>query len=90
MTWMSRAAGRPWHQLGRRMSAGLERELGTKPGVSFEGARAADCSEEHVPDGIVSGDAITIPATPNLVVTHDVSGATAFWAEERVAVHRNP
>ena len=41
MTWMSRAAGRPWHQLGR-MSAGLERELGTKPGLSFEGARAAD------------------------------------------------
>ena len=42
MMWTSRAAGRPWLQVGRRMSAGLERELGTKLGTSLEGVRAAD------------------------------------------------
>ena len=42
ITCTSRAAGLPWHQFGSDMSAGLERELGTNPGVSFEGASAAD------------------------------------------------
>lgn len=31
MTWMSSAAGRPWHQVGRRMSASLDCEAGTTP-----------------------------------------------------------
>ena len=39
---MSRAAGQPWFQVGRRMSAGLERESGTRLGISLEGARVAD------------------------------------------------
>ena len=37
-----RAAGRQRLQLGGRMSAVLERELGTRLGASFVGARAAD------------------------------------------------
>ena len=41
VTWTSRAAGRPLLQTGRRMSAGLERESGTTPAASREGARAA-------------------------------------------------
>ena len=38
----STAAGRPRFQLGSRTSAGLTEESGTRLGVSFEGARAAD------------------------------------------------
>ena len=41
VTCMSRVAGRLQIQLGRRTSAGWEREPGTRR-VSFEGARAAD------------------------------------------------
>ena len=42
ITCTSKAAGRPLLQLGRRTSAGRDRELGTMPGDSLEGARAAD------------------------------------------------
>ena len=42
ITWTSNAAGRPQFQLGRRISAGRDRELGNRPGVSLVGARAAD------------------------------------------------
>ena len=39
---MSRAAGRPLDQFGRRTSAGRELDWDTKPGVSLEGPSAAD------------------------------------------------
>ena len=42
MTWTSNAAGRPRLQVGRKTSAGLERESGIKFGISLEGAKAAD------------------------------------------------
>ena len=42
MIWTSRAAGRPRLQVGRRMSAGLEFELGTRLATSLMGAKAAD------------------------------------------------
>ena len=42
ITEMSRAAWCPWLQLGRRMSAGHEQELGTIPEASLEGERIAD------------------------------------------------
>ena len=47
MTWTSSTAGRPLLQTGRRMSAGLERESGTTPAASREGARAADWAAEN-------------------------------------------
>lgn len=37
ITWTSRGAGRPQHQLGRRMSTGLASELETRFDVSFDG-----------------------------------------------------
>ena len=40
----SKAAGRPWRQVGSKMSAGRERESGTTPLASLEGAKAADCA----------------------------------------------
>ena len=42
MICTSRAAGRPWLQVGRRMSAGLELEQGIRLEASLVGASAAD------------------------------------------------
>ena len=42
ITCTSNAAGQPLLQLGRRTSAGRDRELGTRPGDSLEGASTAD------------------------------------------------
>ena len=48
------------------------------------------CREDHVSNGVVAGDAVTIATTPDLMVTEDGSSATAFRAGERVAVERDP
>ena len=42
MICTSRAADRPWCQLGRRMSAGRRNESGMTPEASLHGARAPD------------------------------------------------
>ncbi len=42
MTSTSKAVGRPRLQHGMKMSPGRACEPGSKPGVSLEGARAAD------------------------------------------------
>ena len=41
MTCILRAVGQPQLQLGRKMSAGLASELGTRLGISFDGTKAA-------------------------------------------------
>ena len=43
---MSKAAGRPLHQLGRNMSAGRDLMPGIRVGTSFRGASAADWAGE--------------------------------------------
>ena len=44
-----------------------------------------DSSENHVSNGVMARDAVTIATTTNLMVTEDVSSATAFRAGDLVA-----
>ena len=64
MTWTSRAAGRPRLQVGRRTSAGLERELGIRLGISLDGARAADWAALNKTSRMVLWLAILSPFLP--------------------------
>ncbi len=47
MTSTSKAVGRPRLQHGMKMSPGRACEPGSKPGVSLEGARAADWADHY-------------------------------------------
>ena len=51
------------NQVGRKMSAGLELELGTRLGLSLMGARAADCAalQNHILNCIVAGNCLYSP-----------------------------
>ena len=46
--------------------------------------------EDHIPDGIVAGYAVSITTTLNLVIPEGVSNAATFRTGERIAVERNP
>lgn len=74
------------------MSAGCNIESGTTPGASLEGAKAVGLGgrDDHIPDGIVAGDAVTIATTPDLMVTKGVRSTMAFGAGKWDAVKRGP
>lgn len=90
MVWTSRAAGRLRLQLrkdgvcwtrhrARHHTRGL---LGGGQGSELGGR------EDHIPDGVVAGDAVTIATTLDLMVTRGIRSAMAFKAGEQDAVKR--
>ena len=54
------------------------------------GGQGSGLGCDHVSNGVVARDAVTIATTPDLMVTEDVSSATAFRAGERVASYPGP
>ncbi len=65
ITWTSRVAGRPPLQVGRRMSARRDRELGVTPGASLVGARAADWAAEKITSRMALWRVIRSPFPPH-------------------------
>ena len=93
MICMSRAADRPWCQLGRRMSAGRRNESGMTPEASLHGARAPrlGCSKEYVTEGVMTRYSVTVSPTANLMVPEHVSSAVTLraWVRVRSTMHRH-
>ena len=80
MTWTSRAAGRPRLQVGSRTSAGLERELEIRLGISLDGARAADWAAMNRMSRMALWRAILSPFPPQdiLVCAYKASARHAI------------
>ena len=67
--------------MGRRMSAGLERESGTTPVTSREGARAADWAAENRTSLMALWRVpVPITTTANLMVSVLICGVPALRA----------
>ena len=47
-------------------------------------------TEDHIPNGVVTRDLITVATTADLMVSIDVRSATAVWTGVDIIMKRNP
>ncbi len=80
MTWTSRAARRPFDQLGRRTSAGRALDSAIRPWSFNGGAQSGRLSglEDHVSNRVVTTDTVAVAPAAHLVVTEGVSNTATL------------
>ena len=87
MTCMSRAAGRPWHQLGRRTSAGLLADSGSKFAAIPRRSQSSRLGSV-VNHGIVPTDAVPISTASNFMVPEGIGDTMTPRAHKFIVVER--